>query len=153
MAPQLSYALLVCQIVTSLHPFDISVSWNFKQWYLGELAHAAIHLHLISLCCLCLIAGRLCFSGLCRYGGRSILSELFPSAANFVSLSACSFPVIPMCLAVHLKVILSLVLPCFPSWLMVWRIFAAMCCPSLVMLELTAFRVAWLLILITHLTL
>ena len=92
-------------------------------------------------------------SGFQRYRGRLPRTELCPSAADFASTSAPSFPSIPMCPADHLNVSLNLPL-CLQalSCLIDWKIFAAMCCPGFVMSVLAAFRAAWLPTLITHFT-
>jgi hypothetical protein len=85
---------------------------------------------------------------------KSSFMEVLPSAAVLASLSASSFPFIPVWPADHLKVSLNLELPLLSSsCLASCRRLATRCCPNLFILDLIATRAAWLLMLSTLLTL
>ena len=70
----------------------------------GDSCHLLFHLFFESLLCFCFMADMLIFSGQCSRFGRSVLSELWPSAAFFASASAISLPCMPTCPAIQLSV-------------------------------------------------
>ena len=133
--------------------YGVRMSWKWNWQYLSDKAHVAAHLCLSLLLCAYLSAEMLCPSGLWRYGGRSLGSELSPSAALFTSPFASSLPLMPTCPADHLKVNLKwLLFLCALSCLTACSNFTVMCCPSLVMSELNTLRAAWLSTLSAHFT-
>ena len=64
--------------------------------YLADTFHSCAHLFLSRLLFSCFRADLFCLSCFLNSGRRDFLSDVFPSVALFASVSASSFPSIPM---------------------------------------------------------
>jgi hypothetical protein len=79
--------------------------------YGSDFCHSAFQASFSFSLCFCLDANMLLLTCFLRYLGRSVLSELDPSAAALASLSAFSLPLIPTWPAVQRTVRLYFLLP------------------------------------------